>query len=663
MKRIFHINLVLLLILFSLQLSAQEKMVIFVKPFAAKGVPEMMASNATELFKSQLSATNRVNLVSEQQWREVMNTMGIIMQNISAFDQSKDQEIGRMVKAEKLVTGSIEQFDEKFLISVNWIDLVKGLTERSISRKMENREQMQTTIRDIVTEIERIFVPGGDIVSITGEQVKIRIGGNIAQWREGIIFDLKKANGQIYGQVRIEKIDGDEALGTTFDLKDFVSRNDRVELPATVEEKITIKPNLGLVSFECDLEPKLKNDLYLKCQTQLLKSNRFNLFDSRTVLDVLSGQSNVKLDYIIEGEIIADTQINVFTVTLRTRNFATDQIEQQDMEKCRRSDLEKAVELLLFNSIGHFPLKGVVTKVDPAEITVGLGTDHNLSAKFPLVFKDNQGKTVIAEAKIHKIYRDHFTVKQDAKFAKVQLGNLVEMKEDQKREKKYQSERQKIVSRYQQHYEASLKTSDQAEKEKAKLQTAEEKQKAAEQRKIAARLAPKSRLKLGLGSTRFDNEQTRIDFGGKNTFKFNANLYVGNHPNFNLFFQYLYGYYNNRTHPNSEASSFIQEQGFGTGARVQILLPFLFSTQLMPYVEGSTRYSLFESKLKPGARIALLDDKWKGFYGAVDAGLEWVFNQKFSFFAQAGINRKIKLSAGNLKFEYLFLDGGMVIWF
>ena len=656
---------------------SQEKIIIFVKPLEAKNVSESLVSTAISIFKQELTATGRFNLVSEEQWKNVAEANGIVMKSRTLFDRDEDQKIGNFVRAKKIITGSIEQSGTGFLMTIDWVDLEKGFTERTITETMDSEYQLEKSVKKIIAEIEKMFIAGGKVISTNDEQVRIRMDLKDSGWQVGTVFELKRISGQAYGKVKIEKIDGLEAVGTAYELQDFIHINDRVEVAGMQKQTGKIRPNVGLVNFEADeniIAQDLLDKLYIKCQTNLTNCNRFNLYDARTVAAIISGKSDIELDYYIDGEILEDRLYDGYTVTLRIKEFDTDMIHTQETEKCLRRDVEKTVEVLLNSIVSKFPITGKVTRIEQKEITVNLGAAHNIKEKDLLQFKSRENKILLADAKVWKVYRDYFTVKQNEKYRNVRLGTLVEMAENKKLEDRYQEERERLKRSYIKNKEiVDRMTNEKLKSEEEQKRRQEEAKKKAEEKRLAAerkkqeqeyaRTMPKSRIKLSLGKLLFEDEATENLYNSNKTGKFNVSLYLGNHPNFNISVSYQYGYFDDNTITGKSQKSYIAEQALGLGARVQIKLPFLFSTAIMPYIEGSGRRCMFESKLKPESKIPNNIVKWSGYYVAADGGIEFVFDQNFSIFAQAGLNRKLKLESDKLKFEYFFIDGGVAIWF
>ena len=649
--QIMIILIIVILFLGSDKAICQEEIIVFVKPFQAKGVPESFASNATEIFRSKLTGINQIRLVSEEKWREVMETNGIEIENITLFDRSADQKIGKFVRAEKLITGKIEKFGSLITMSVDWINLETGYVEATLAESFSDTEMLPEIINKIIYSLKKRLACSGTVKYIDGDEITIQIESTSHEWESGAIFDLQKNSGEVFGQVRLTRVSDDKAMGIVDNSIDKVKVGDLVVITKDVQADLTkqIKKNVGLVNFESDLTYQQKNDLYLFCQTQINKSNRFNLFDDQTVKDAFMGDAKVELDFIIDGEILKNRKDGTYTVTIRIKNFATDQIEYQDYEKCVENNLNATVEVLLFKIISFFPLRGKVTKIDQEDIYVNLGTYQDIKRKMEFVIKNKNNDNIIAEGSVNKVYSDYFTCRQNKKYEKVTLGSIVEMKEDEDLINDVKRSRAAIKVGYER-YLADLYTSYNDSLENI-------------QKKIKERTAKKSRIKISIGKIELDQEFYKNLFGGNRTGKFNTSIYLGNHPNFHILANYQFGYFEDNTTEPEIKNSFIAENSGGLGARIHFVLPFLFSTDLMPFVEGMGRYCEFKSKLKSGSKISVSENKWVAYYVTAEGGLEFVIKENFSLFAQAGINRLLKSPGGTYKFEYLFVDGGIAIWF
>ncbi|NOZ60159.1 MAG: hypothetical protein GXO74_00610 [Calditrichaeota bacterium] len=648
-----------LLLIFGTQIYAQQKIVAFVKPLQAIGVPESFANRATQQFRNALSQTGRFGLISEETWRNVMETQGIVMENIALFDEDQDKQIAKLVNADVITYGKLEQEGNVINFSLDYYNVAKKYNDFSFLRQLISEGDLNEAIKNIVSQIMSNIVPKGEVLSINGNVVRIKISSKQDEWKPGKIFNLKKPDGTIYGKVSIINSDGDVAIGNTksSELTGFVVKGDIVEMATIVPIPINQKPNVGLASFESTLNQSKQDDIYLNCQTQINKSHRVNLFDDRTIRDVYLERSPVKLDYIIDGEIKKDIEYGTYSVTIRLKAFSTEQIIKQDYLKCTEKMLDKTIEILLHSILSYFPLQGEVKKIDEKEIQVNLGEDQNVRKKMKFVVKAKDSKNMICEGKVKNVYREYFTCKRDQKMSQASLGDIVQMREDEKLAKKTRKLREKISDEYYRHVEAINKAA-------ADSLANVEKKKTAAHDKIQEKLAPKSRLKFSLAKIQWEQDYQENLYGGKKTTKFNAAMYLGNHPNFHIAFNYQYAYFEDNTRAvGSEGNSFISSQSYGVGARIQFVLPFLFSTSFMPYVEGFGQFANFSPNLKSGSRIHVAEDRWTAYYALADVGVEFVFNRKFSLFGQIGATRKLKSPAEKPKFEYLFIDGGIGIWF
>ncbi len=661
-KNILVLMLTVILFLAS-HVHAQGKIFVFVKPLQAINVKETFANSATQQLRQALSQTGRFGNVSEEAWRQVMETEGIYLENIALFNREEDRKIAQLAKADVIIYGKLERAGARINLSLNYFDVEEGYDLFVFWDELDSESDLEEVIKNIVSRIISNIVPNGRIITINDEVVRIKIKMNPEEWNIGSVFNLKKPDGTIYGKVEIFQRDGKSALGKVrmSELSSPVEIGDIVEFSTQIMPKKRKKPNVGLVYFESDLPQSQKDDIYLNCQTQINKSFRVNLFDYRTVTEVLLGRSPVKLDYIVEGEIKKNYENGAFSVTIRLKDFATEQIIKQDYLKCSPEWLNQTIEVLLYTIIDYFPLQGEITRITEKEIQVNLGENHNIRKKMKFFVKAKDSETVICEGKVKEVYPNYFICKRDDKLHVASLGDIIEMRKDEKLKKRMKKLREKIGDEYFKYLENRAKQTydkEERKRQKAKLDSLKR------ERKKQERLAPKSRLKFSLSKIKWEQDYQKVRFDGKKTTKFLAGLYLGSHPNFHIAFNYQYAYFEDQTRPKgSVGNSFISSQSYGAGARIQFVIPFLFSTCFMPYVEGFGQLSKFSPNLKQGTKILLSDEGWTAYYAFADAGVEFAFNRKFSFFGQVGVTRTIKSPEGKPKYEYFFIDGGIGIWF
>ena len=643
-----------LLLIIATQIYAQRKIVAFVKPLQAIGVPESFANRATQQLRSALSQTGRFGLINEDAWRNVIQTQGLIVKNIAFFDENQDKKIAKLVNADVILYGKLEQEGNTINLSLDYYDVAKGYNDHTFSEQLITAEDLDAVIEKIISQIMSNIVPKGEILSINGKVVRIEIISKADEWQPGKIFNLRKQDGTVYGKVTIISSDSKVAIGNTSELKDFVVKGDILELSTSVPAPKGGKPNVGLYSFESPFDQSRRDDIYLKCQTLINKSHRVNLFDDRTIKDIVLERSPVKLDYAIDGEITEDKRYRTFTVTISLKNFATGQIIKSDYIRCTDRMMDQAIETLLYSILKKFYLQGEIIKIDKKEIQVNLGKEQEIKKKRKFLVKSKESGNMICEGKVKTVYDEFFTCKRDEKMSRASLGDIIQMLEDEKVEKNMNKLREKITDDYSDYIKSWKKRGPDSRVADSLKQI----------KKMQERLAPKSRLKFSISQIQWEQDYQKNLYGGKKTTKFNAAMYLGNHPNFHIAFNYQYAYFEDNTRPEgSQGNSFISSQSYSVGARIQFIIPFLFSTSFMPYVEGFGQFANFSPNLKTGTRINVSEQRWTAYYMFADVGLEFVFNRKFSLFGQVGATRKLKSPEEKPKFEYLFIDGGIAIWF
>jgi hypothetical protein len=99
-----------------------------VYPVKPAGADTSLASAMTALLSSKLSPSPRLRVIEEAMLKVVMERQGL---NVSdACDSTVCQvEIGKLVQAQKLVTGDLAKFGSKYILSLKVVDILTGAME------------------------------------------------------------------------------------------------------------------------------------------------------------------------------------------------------------------------------------------------------------------------------------------------------------------------------------------------------------------------------------------------------------------------------------------------------------------------------------------------------------------------------------------------------
>jgi len=99
-----------------------------VYPVKPAGADTSLASAMTALLSSKLTPSPRLRVIEEAMLKVVMERQGL---NVSdACDSTVCQvEIGKLVQAQKLVTGDLAKFGSKYILSLKVVDILTGAME------------------------------------------------------------------------------------------------------------------------------------------------------------------------------------------------------------------------------------------------------------------------------------------------------------------------------------------------------------------------------------------------------------------------------------------------------------------------------------------------------------------------------------------------------
>jgi len=111
---------------------AQTSVAIY--PIKAAGAEASLATALTALLGSQLTSSPKLRVIEEAMLKTVMERQAM---NVSdACDDTTCQvEIGKLVQAQKLVTGNLAKLGPKYILSLKVVDVVSGANEFSTEDK------------------------------------------------------------------------------------------------------------------------------------------------------------------------------------------------------------------------------------------------------------------------------------------------------------------------------------------------------------------------------------------------------------------------------------------------------------------------------------------------------------------------------------------------
>ena len=184
---------------FSHFLSAQPSIAIL--DFQGKGVSEIEASTLTDRLASELFNLGRFKLIEREQMNELLEEQGF--QQTGCVSSECAVEVGMMVGAEQIVTGSISKIGDLFSVATRIVDVETGeilqMTNydfegdigQLMTRGMRNAAAQLTTAEYFTQEVDLQLVPL-EATPIRESDLAI-ISGDIGQLMTRLEEDLKES--------------------------------------------------------------------------------------------------------------------------------------------------------------------------------------------------------------------------------------------------------------------------------------------------------------------------------------------------------------------------------------------------------------------------------------------------------------------------------------
>jgi len=94
------------------------------------GVDASLAAAMTMLLGSELTPSTRLKVIEEAMLKTVMERQGLNASD-ACDDSSCQVEVGKLVKAQKIITGGLAKLGNKYILSLHLVDVQSGATEFS----------------------------------------------------------------------------------------------------------------------------------------------------------------------------------------------------------------------------------------------------------------------------------------------------------------------------------------------------------------------------------------------------------------------------------------------------------------------------------------------------------------------------------------------------
>lgn len=141
MKKVLTI---LIMIFFTIPLSAQEKMRIAIMDFEAKDIPKADALKISELIRNDMINSGSFTVVERAQMDKILNEQGF--QQTGCTDISCAVEIGKILSTKKILVGTVMQLGDNIVITGRVVDVEKGTAEFSEKQSAANKNEVFSAV-------------------------------------------------------------------------------------------------------------------------------------------------------------------------------------------------------------------------------------------------------------------------------------------------------------------------------------------------------------------------------------------------------------------------------------------------------------------------------------------------------------------------------------
>jgi len=144
---------------------ADQRISIAAYPIKPAGAPAELATAMTALLSSQLTPSPKLKVIEEAMLKTVLERQGLNASD-ACDDSSCQVEIGKLVKAQKLITGDLSKFGSKYILSLKLIDIQTGAMEFATEDKCSCPEdQLDLLVSTAAAEVRNHFCEAVSISS------------------------------------------------------------------------------------------------------------------------------------------------------------------------------------------------------------------------------------------------------------------------------------------------------------------------------------------------------------------------------------------------------------------------------------------------------------------------------------------------------------------
>lgn len=181
-----------------------EKMRLAVMDLQPKGVSKMYAATISDLLRSELVDTGQFIVIERSQMAQILKEQEL--QQTGCTDNACAVEMGKLLSANKMLVGEVNQLGTAIMITIRVVDVEKGVAEFSTNDKSENQNEIDKVTKKLVAGLTE---------RITGKRVSRYEAAPAGYYWRGLVPGW----GQIYGGSTMK---GSVIMGLSFAAAGFL---------------------------------------------------------------------------------------------------------------------------------------------------------------------------------------------------------------------------------------------------------------------------------------------------------------------------------------------------------------------------------------------------------------------------------------------------------
>jgi len=147
----YLLRVVLIFIISGSAVHAGDKMRLAVIDLEAKGVSKIISVAVSDLIRSDIVETGHFLVIERNQISAILNEQGF--QQTGCTDSACAVKMGKLLSANKVLIGEINQIGAAVMITLRIVDVEKGVAEFSSSEKAEDLNALDRTAKKLVTNL------------------------------------------------------------------------------------------------------------------------------------------------------------------------------------------------------------------------------------------------------------------------------------------------------------------------------------------------------------------------------------------------------------------------------------------------------------------------------------------------------------------------------